>query len=211
MIAVGFFADNPVPMETTSGRSGLFKGGGWYLLGIQSLSALCLTCWGICSTFLLLWMIDKVIPVRMDPNEEVLGADLMEHRIRHTQIGLSRAISALAPVSVDLKEVTGINHIGVNPGHDNIVEAMQAMQNADDKISYWHSIYDKATSKIPGNIASEDGKNEKGNVAVKAKNKLIGNMKIGQLNGTYTKKGDLPSVSTNMDSETEGPAFAWVD
>ncbi|XP_037045515.1 putative ammonium transporter 2 [Bradysia coprophila] len=207
VIAVGFFADNPIPMETTSGRAGLFKGGGWYLLGIQSLSALCLTCWGICSTFLLLWMIDKVIPVRMDPNEEILGADLMEHRIRHTQIGLSRAISALAPVSVDLKEVTGINHIGVNPGHDKIVDEMR---DADDKISYWHSIYDRAANKVTGNI-SDDGKNEKVSVAVKAKNKLVNNMKIGNFNGTYTKKGDLPSVSANMDSETEGPAFAWVD
>lgn len=193
-------------MDTTSGRSGLFKGGGWYLLGIQSLSALCLTCWGICSTFLLLWMIDKVIPVRMDPNEEVLGADLMEHRIRHTQIGLSRAISALAPISVDLKEVTGINHIGVNPGHEKIVDALR---EADDKIGYWHSIYDKAASKITGNISDGDGKNEK--VAVKPKSKLINTMKIGHLNGTYTKKGDVSSVSANVDSETEGPAFAWVD
>lgn len=26
VIVVGLFADNPIPMETTSGRSGLFKG-----------------------------------------------------------------------------------------------------------------------------------------------------------------------------------------
>lgn len=26
MLAIGLFADNPVPLETTSGRSGLFKG-----------------------------------------------------------------------------------------------------------------------------------------------------------------------------------------
>lgn len=45
VIAVGFFADNPIPLETTNGRTGLFKGGGWYLLGIQSLTALCLAAW----------------------------------------------------------------------------------------------------------------------------------------------------------------------
>lgn len=45
VIAVGLFADNPKPLETTNGRTGLFKGGGWYLLGIQCLSALCLLCW----------------------------------------------------------------------------------------------------------------------------------------------------------------------
>jgi hypothetical protein len=26
VIAVGLFADNPIPLDTTSGRSGLFKG-----------------------------------------------------------------------------------------------------------------------------------------------------------------------------------------
>lgn len=45
VIAVGLFADNPIPLETTSGRSGLFRGGGWYLLGVQCLSALSLACW----------------------------------------------------------------------------------------------------------------------------------------------------------------------
>lgn len=198
---MGLFADNPIPLETTSGRSGLFKGGGWYLLGIQSLSALCLTCWGVCSTFLLLWMIDKVIPVRMDPNEEIVGADLMEHRIRHAQIGLTRAISALAPISIDLKEITGISQIGVNPGHDKIVDQMH---EAADKISYWHTFYDKTASKV-----TEDGK--KGNVIKRAKSRLANNLKIGHLNGMYTKKGEIPTISTTKDSQDDGPAFAWVD
>ncbi len=206
-MAVGLFADNPIPLETTSGRAGLFKGGGWYLLGIQSLSALCLTCWGICSTFLLLWMIDKIIPVRMDANEEILGADLMEHRIRHSQIGLSRAISALSPISVDLKEVTGISQIGVNPMHDKIVTKMN---EAEDKISYWHSIYDKTANRMTGNVL-DDGKNEKNNLVNRAKTKLGNNLKIGHLNKTYTKKTEMSSVSAAIDSETEGPAFAWVD
>jgi ammonia channel protein AmtB len=30
VISVGLFADNPVPLETTSGRTGLFKGIGLY-------------------------------------------------------------------------------------------------------------------------------------------------------------------------------------
>jgi ammonium transporter, Amt family len=86
VIAVGLFADNPIPMDTTNFRSGLFKGGGWYLLGIQSLTVLCLVCWAATITFLLLWGINKIIPIRMEPNEELLGADLMEHRIMHTSV-----------------------------------------------------------------------------------------------------------------------------
>lgn len=47
VIAVGLFADNPVPLDTTNGRMGFFKSGDGYLLGVQALSALVLTCWGI--------------------------------------------------------------------------------------------------------------------------------------------------------------------
>lgn len=144
VLAVGLFADNPVPLDTTNGRMGLFKGGGWYLLGIQSLSALCLTCWGICSTFALLWVINKLIPIRMDPNEELLGADLMEHRIRHSQIGLSRALSALQPLQIDLQQVAGIAPIGMNPRHEEMLEEIRL---ANEKINQWHAYYDKMTPK----------------------------------------------------------------
>ena len=86
VVAVGLFADLPLPLETTSGRRGLFKGGGWELLGIQSLAALCLTSWGVLSTILLLWCIDRFVSIRAEPHEELLGADLMEHKIRHGNV-----------------------------------------------------------------------------------------------------------------------------
>uniref|UniRef100_A0A499FU05 Ammonium transporter n=1 Tax=Anopheles arabiensis TaxID=7173 RepID=A0A499FU05_ANOAR len=140
VLAVGFFADNPLRMDTTSGRSGLFKGGGWYMLGVQSLSALCLACWGVCTTFVLLWLINKVVPIRMDPNEELLGADLMEHRIRHTQIGISRALSALAPIQLDLDDVIDAPPIGRNPGHERCVDEIEA---ASQKLHQWRQAMDK--------------------------------------------------------------------
>lgn len=116
VIAVGLFADNPIPLDTTNGREGFFKSGDWYLLGVQALSALCLTCWGICSTFILLYIINIIVPIRMDPSEELVGADLMEHRIRHSKIGISRAISALSPLKINLDDVSGVPPIGQNPG-----------------------------------------------------------------------------------------------
>lgn len=80
VIAVGLFADNPIPLSTTNGRKGLLRGGGWYMLGIQLLEVLSLFCWSSFVTVILLYSINKLIPIRMDPNEELLGADLTEHR-----------------------------------------------------------------------------------------------------------------------------------
>lgn len=57
------------------------EGGGWYLLGVQSLAAVCIVFWGVSSTFLLLWLVNKVTPLRMDPKNELLGADYTEHNI----------------------------------------------------------------------------------------------------------------------------------
>lgn len=82
MLAVGLFSDNPIALGTTNGRSGLFKGGGWYLLGVQSLSAVCLTVWGLFTTFLILWIINKIIPIRMSAKYQMLGADYIEHNIK---------------------------------------------------------------------------------------------------------------------------------
>ncbi|KDR12066.1 Putative ammonium transporter 3, partial [Zootermopsis nevadensis] len=116
VIAVGLFADNPEPLDTTSGRSGLFKGGGWYMLGVQTLGAFCLCTWGILSTCLILWLVGKIVPIRMDPYDELIGADLTEHHIRHGQVGVSRAISALRPFYHATADIEDIKNVGSNPG-----------------------------------------------------------------------------------------------
>lgn len=54
-------------------------GGGWYLLGVQCFSIICLTLWGALITYPILWSINKFIRIRMDPQDEILGADLVEH------------------------------------------------------------------------------------------------------------------------------------
>lgn len=84
VVAVGLFAEN-VPIGTTNEHAGLFIGGEWYLFGVQSLAALVLTLWGIASTFILLFIVDKMIPLRMDEHEEILGADYAEHNMPQTK------------------------------------------------------------------------------------------------------------------------------
>lgn len=69
----------------------------------------------------------------MDPNEELVGADLMEHRIRHSKIGISRAISALSPLRVNLDDVSNVHPIGMNPGHEGIVDELQVVSQPISK------------------------------------------------------------------------------
>lgn len=54
-------------------------GGGWYLLGVQCFSIVCLTLWGLISTYPILWTVNKIMRIRMDPKDELIGADLVEH------------------------------------------------------------------------------------------------------------------------------------
>lgn len=64
----------------------------------------------------------------MDVNEELIGADLMEHRIRHANIGISRALSALAPLKVDLDDIAGVPVIGKNPKHEQVLDELQMVR-----------------------------------------------------------------------------------
>lgn len=126
IIAIGIFAEDPYPLDTTSGRRGLTKGGGWYLLGVQTLTAVCLVVWGIGSTILLLWLINKIIPIRMDVHEELLGADITEHFVRHRQVGVSRALSAFRTV-YDTSKSDSLHFVGMNPGHDKHLSLVKVL------------------------------------------------------------------------------------
>uniref|UniRef100_A0A1Y1KLR8 Ammonium transporter n=1 Tax=Photinus pyralis TaxID=7054 RepID=A0A1Y1KLR8_PHOPY len=126
VIAVGLFAQNPIPLDTTDGRSGLFEGGGWYLLGIQTLSVLCLTVWAFVVTIIMLWMINKIVTIRMELHMELIGADLTEHFVKHGQVGVSRAVSAFKPC-IDTTDIDHVPSVGLNPGHDAKVEIIQGM------------------------------------------------------------------------------------
>ncbi|KAJ8957985.1 hypothetical protein NQ318_001986 [Aromia moschata] len=126
VLSVGIFAQNPFPLDTTSGRSGLLMGGGWYLLGVQCVTVVCLLTWGLLSTMVLLWLINKFIIIRMDVHVELLGADLTEHLVKHGHVGVSRALSAFRPV-LDTTSVEQLKDVGLNPGHDKHLDMVKTL------------------------------------------------------------------------------------
>ncbi|CAL1272085.1 unnamed protein product [Larinioides sclopetarius] len=83
MLAVGLFIESDTLMELSHGLTGLFRGGGWKLLGVQVLAVVVVSTWSMVATFLLLFIINKFVPIRMTPEEEKAGADLVEHNIRY--------------------------------------------------------------------------------------------------------------------------------
>ncbi|KAG5675103.1 hypothetical protein PVAND_005032 [Polypedilum vanderplanki] len=229
VIAVGLFSDNPIPLETTNGRKGLLKGGGFYMFGIQCLSAVCLCSWGVLSTFVLLWVINKIVPIRMDPNEELLGADLVEHKINHHSIGISRALSALIPLEVNLKELLEVPKIGRNPGHDNCVEQIRQHYMDDNDNDEWSPSErtptrkpQKRKSKTAFSIKSESsgrrrqsrGLTFNNNISFETNHRKSLTFKRGHIipadrDSALHRNEFIPTLSRHVDRNN--PQYAWID
>lgn len=74
-IAVGLFADE----RFGKGPNGLFFGGGFDLLVIQFLGTLLAFLWSFSISFLIFYIMDKTIGLRVSEDEEIIGLDLLEH------------------------------------------------------------------------------------------------------------------------------------
>jgi ammonia channel protein AmtB len=56
LIAVGFFVDIDPLEDTTAGQRGVFHGGGWRLLGVQTLAVVAISGWSAIISFILLFV-----------------------------------------------------------------------------------------------------------------------------------------------------------
>ncbi|CAH1778551.1 unnamed protein product [Owenia fusiformis] len=83
MISVGLFASYDPIENMSKGQNGLFRGGGFYLLGVQLLACVCITIWSACMTLLILLPMHLIYGIRMSEDEEILGSDYVEHGIEH--------------------------------------------------------------------------------------------------------------------------------
>lgn len=72
-----------------------------YLLSVQALAVICIIFWGIFSTFLLLWLVNKITPLRMNVEDEILGADYTEHNIMPSLEAIERDMKSSTSVKSD--------------------------------------------------------------------------------------------------------------
>ncbi len=75
--ALGLFAQDKFAPGTTG--NGLFFGGGWKLLGAQSLGIVSVLAWCLTTGFLLFWVIKHLVGLRVSREEELRGLDIDEH------------------------------------------------------------------------------------------------------------------------------------
>ncbi|XP_064609479.1 putative ammonium transporter 3 [Liolophura sinensis] len=81
LLACGLFTRRDTVDNTFSTRDGLLWGGGFYLLGVQIMAVVVITVWTLITSFILLKVIDLTIGLRLSLEEEILGADIVEHNI----------------------------------------------------------------------------------------------------------------------------------
>ena len=76
-IAVGLFADS----QLGGGLDGLFFGGGFYQLFVQTLGVVAVFGWTIVTSLVLFYAIDRFVGLRVSKDEEVQGLDITEHGV----------------------------------------------------------------------------------------------------------------------------------
>ncbi|KAL1441820.1 hypothetical protein MTO96_008327 [Rhipicephalus appendiculatus] len=98
LLAIGLFVhdfsdqDGPDDQDEQCSRCGLFRGGSAYLLAIQALTCVTIALWSAVTTYILLVIVNRLVPIRLSLEHEVLGADLVEHGIVHPDIDYAQLL-----------------------------------------------------------------------------------------------------------------------
>ncbi|XP_060074735.1 putative ammonium transporter 3 [Ylistrum balloti] len=132
MLAVGLFAQNDSLENTTQGRSGVFHGGGFYLIGIQLLSVVCLIVWSALTSLILLVIIKYTVGLRLSKEEERLGADFVEHNIGANMI-TGQFLSRPDSVFAIRQDTVSRNHVTVD--ETTTVESNECTRRRDSVTS----------------------------------------------------------------------------
>lgn len=80
-LAVGLFAQPELTEGIGKGYSGLLYGGGWSLLGVQSLGLVVVCIWGFAMTWIAFKLIGRLVPIRVSRDEEIVGLDVGIHGV----------------------------------------------------------------------------------------------------------------------------------
>ena len=81
LLSVAFFAEKDILEKKFSDEFGILKGGPWRFLGVQLLTVVAVSAWAALTTFLELLLVNLLLGLRMSEEDELIGADKVEHGI----------------------------------------------------------------------------------------------------------------------------------
>ena len=81
LLSVAFFAEKDILENRFSNEFGILKGGPWKFLGVQLLTVVAVSAWAALTTFLELLLVNQLLGLRMSAEDELMGADKVEHGI----------------------------------------------------------------------------------------------------------------------------------
>ena len=116
MISVGIFARKE---DGLLQHDGLIQGD-FYLLSIQALGVLVIAAWGMTITYIILYLIDRIVPLRTPLVNELLGADFSDHNILDAGTGMEKTMAMLKQYH-DITE--GLQTTGLNIGNAMYLES----------------------------------------------------------------------------------------
>ena len=116
-LSLGFLAMPSLATKLGTGQGGLLYGGGFHQLGVQALGLVAVGAFTFSASFAVLWIFDKAIGIRTEPEVETAGLDVSEHGMwgypefyipvpggygteAHGHLGLSHGHARTAPAPV---------------------------------------------------------------------------------------------------------------
>ncbi|BFZ01122.1 hypothetical protein BsWGS_04161 [Bradybaena similaris] len=159
LLAVGLFAADDKVENLTSGRNGLFHGGGFYMLGVQTMAVVCESAWSAGSTFILLYPLHKTMGLRVTAEEEHLGADICEHNVQKSGSGSqmtftsqtqNRDPTSAPTVGRHLQGVTKTTSSRIQGGWKSQVLTLSSLESSNQEVEY------SSFSKLQDTVARID-------------------------------------------------------
>ena len=116
LLSVAFFAEKDILENRFSNEFGILKGGPWSFLGVQLLTAVAVAAWAALATFLELLLVKQLLGLRMSVENELMGADKVEHGINEHDPNSTQDrydVNAKEYGRVDELKTVEINEIGL--------------------------------------------------------------------------------------------------
>ena len=134
MISVGLFVES----EPNKNRKGLFISGDLTLLGLQTIAVLVVIAWCVVSAGFILFCIDKTAGLRVSFQEEVLGADIVEHTIGGYVKARRGGVSQLNPIHLPQNDSqTSLGSLAVENINERLPSHLRTIQ---DNLAYLQSL-----------------------------------------------------------------------